>query len=77
VAFVALAIVVGDLVGRYPYGRLIEDSMAIGAGVALWRPIEIFLYDGWPIRAEARLYERLSVMQIDIVDATSPAAALQ
>jgi hypothetical protein len=74
IAFVALAIYVGDLVGglvgRYQYGRLIEDSMAIGAWVALWRPIEIFLYDWWPIRAEARLYDRLSAMQVDVVDGT-------
>lgn len=79
VAFVALAILVGDwvggLVGRYQYGRLIEDSMAIGAWVALWRPIEIFLYDWWPIRAEARLYDRLSAMQVDIADARPAAPA--
>jgi hypothetical protein len=79
VAFVALAIVVGDwvggMVGRYQYGRLIEDSMAIGAWVALWRPVEIFLYDWWPIRAEARRLERLSAMQVDIVDARPAAPA--
>ena len=80
IAFVALAIVVSDLVGglvgKYQYGRLIEDSMAIGAWVALWRPIEIFLYDWWPIRAEAKLYDRLSEMRVDIVDIlpTVPAA---
>ena len=78
IAFVALAIFVGDLVGglvgRYQYGRLIEDSIAIGAWVALWRPIEIFLYDWWPIRAEARLYDRLSAMQVDVVDGTHTGA---
>ena len=80
VAFVAFAIFIGDLVGglvgRYNYGRLIEESIAIGAWVALWRPIEIFLYDWWPIRAEAKLYDRLSAMQVDIVDImpTAPAA---
>ena len=72
VAFVAFAIFIGDLVGglvgRYNYGRLIEESIAIGAWVALWRPIEIFLYDWWPIRAEARLYDRLSAMQVEVVD---------
>jgi hypothetical protein len=36
----------------------------IGAWVALWRPIEIFLYDWWPVRSEARLFDRLS--QIDV-----------
>ena len=74
IAFVALAIfvsdLVGGLVGRYQYGRLIEYSIAIGAWVALWRPVEIFLYDWWPIRAEARLYDRLSAMQVDVVDGT-------
>jgi hypothetical protein len=74
VAFVAFAIFIGDLVGglvgRYNYGRLIEESIAIGAWVALWRPLEIFLYDWWPIRAEARLYDRLSAMQVEIVDGT-------
>jgi hypothetical protein len=80
IAFVALAIAVSDLVGglvgKYQYGRLIEDSMAIGAWVALWRPIEIFLYDWWPIRAEAKLYDRLSAMQVDIVDLAPSASSV-
>ena len=32
----------------------------------MWRPLEIFLYDWWPIRAEARLFDRLSVMPVRI-----------
>jgi hypothetical protein len=32
----------------------------------MWRPLEIFLYDWWPIRAEARLYDRLSAMPVRI-----------
>jgi len=39
------------------------------AWVALWRPLEIFLYDWWPILGEARLYDRLSAMQVQVVDA--------
>jgi len=34
----------------------------------------IFLYDWWPIRAEAHLYDRLSTMLVRVVDAT-PAIA--
>ncbi|HTO48639.1 MAG TPA: hypothetical protein VML91_13455 [Burkholderiales bacterium] len=45
----------------------------IGASVALWRPLEIFLYDWWPILAEARRYDRLSAMPVRIVDGTRPA----
>ena len=46
---------------------LIQDSLVIGAWVALWRPLEIFLYDWWPIRAEARLFDRLGEMDVRTV----------
>jgi hypothetical protein len=36
----------------------------------MWRPIEVFLYDWWPVRAEARLYDRLSAMPVGIQYAT-------
>jgi len=42
----------------------------------MWRPLEIFLYDWWPIRAEARLFDRLAAMPVRITytqDANSEA----
>ena len=51
------------------YAALIENSLIIGAWVALWRPLEIFLYDWWPIRAEAKLFDRLSLMEVRTVEA--------
>jgi hypothetical protein len=33
----------------------------------MWRPLENFLYDWWPIRAEARLFDRLSAMTVRVV----------
>ena len=32
----------------------------------MWRPIEVFLYDWWPILGEVRLLERLSRMPVRI-----------
>jgi hypothetical protein len=32
----------------------------------MWRPLEIFLYDWWPIRNEARLSDRLAAMPVRI-----------
>jgi hypothetical protein len=46
--------------------RLLRESVIIGGWVAMWRPLEIFLYDWWPIRAEGRLHERLSRMTVRI-----------
>ena len=71
--FVAAANVVGDVVGELlrgqQYGRVLAESIVIGAWVALWRPLEIFLYDWWPIRAEARLFDRLAAMSVDVIPA--------
>jgi len=68
VVFVAFAIAFGDWLAativNERYAKLAQESLVIGAWVALWRPIEIFLYDWWPIRAEARRYERLATMPV-------------
>lgn len=70
-AFVAAANVVGDLVahlvGEHAYGRFLHESIVIGAWVALWRPMEIFLYDWWPILGDARLFDRLAAMPVRLV----------
>ena len=37
----------------HPDGLLytvLRESLVIGGWVAMWRPIEVFLYDRWPIR---------------------------
>ena len=69
--FLAVVVVIGEslasVVSRERYAALIEHSLVIGAWVALWRPLEIFLYDWWPVRAEARLYDRLGVMDVRVV----------
>jgi hypothetical protein len=66
-AFVAAAnVIAAELLSGLGYG-IVQDSVVIGGWVALWRPLEIFLYDWWPIRAEARLYDRLAAMDVQIV----------
>ncbi len=75
-SFLGLAILAGDyiasLVSRESYAGLVSESLKIGGWVALWRPLEIFLYDWWPIHAEAKLYERLSAMEISVEDFNLP-----
>jgi hypothetical protein len=66
----AVSVVLGDLVskamGQRRLGELLRESLLIGGWVAMWKPLEVFLYDWWPIRAETRLYDRLSVMPVRI-----------
>jgi hypothetical protein len=66
----AVATVLADLFGNALSGRrigeVLRESLAIGGWVAMWRPLEVFLYDWWPIRAEARLFDRLAAMPVRI-----------
>lgn len=43
-----------------PFKRLAEESLLILGWVANWRPLEIFLYDWWPLVRKRDLYGRLS-----------------
>lgn len=51
-------------------GRVVYESLSIGGWVAMWRPLEIFLYDWWPIRADAQLFDRLAAMPVRVVHGT-------
>jgi hypothetical protein len=68
--FLTLTVVVGGALERaladQQLGAVLRESLLIGGWVAMWRPLEIFLYDWWPIRAEARLLDRLSAMPVRI-----------
>ncbi len=70
VAFLGATIVLGDLAAAALQGRrvaeIVREGFLIGGWVAMWRPLEIFLYDWWPIRAEARLFDRLSAMSVRV-----------
>lgn len=49
---------------------LFRESLLIVGWVAMWRPLEIFLYDWWPIAGERRLHDRLSRITVRVVPAS-------
>jgi len=51
------------------FGQVLHNGLAIGGWVAMWRPLEVFLYDWWPIRADAHRFDRLAAMPVRIVNA--------
>jgi hypothetical protein len=69
-AVVAGSVIAGDIVETMlresRFGSIIRESFLIGGWVAMWRPLEIFLYEWWPIRAEAQLFDRLSAMTVRV-----------
>ena len=68
VAFLATCIALGDAIQEFSsrFAGIVRESLLIGGWVAMWRPIEVFLYEWWPIRAEAVLSDRLSAMSVRV-----------
>lgn len=71
VAFLALCFIIAQLVARLmgesSLATLSREGLVIVGWVAMWRPLEIFLYDWWPIVGKCRLYDRLSDISVRIV----------
>ncbi len=66
----AAALVISQTLSRLfasmPLGRFFDESLIIIAWVANWRPMEIFLYDWWPIVRRRNLYRRLAKAPVEL-----------
>jgi hypothetical protein len=76
----SLAIGLGVLSACFLGGRLLEavfgaqsiaplftEGLIILGWVANWRPLEIFLYDWWPLADRQKLYRRLASAPVELV----------
>jgi hypothetical protein len=72
VLFLTACLAAGGLIPRLMQtgvagvASVIKESLTIIGWVALWRPLEIYLYDWWPLRAERRNLQRLARMQVKV-----------
>jgi hypothetical protein len=78
IVVLAAAIALGDFLSKLMkgsgLGEIVRESLTIGGWVSMWRPLEVFLYDWWPIRNEARLSDRLAAMPVRIRYANTPSS---
>jgi hypothetical protein len=45
---------------------VLREGLIIAGWVAMWRPMEIFLYEWWPLLRKGHLYEKLSRMHVEV-----------
>ena len=64
--FVIAQIVMGMMEGS-GVATFAREGLLIVGWVAMWRPLEIFLYDWWPILGERRIHDQLSHIEVRIV----------
>lgn len=68
--FLAVCLVLERLIlgmAKGPFGTIVATGFTIVGWVAMWRPLEIYLYDWWPVREERLNYERLARMAVRLV----------
>lgn len=46
--------------------HVLSEGLLITGWVAMWRPIDILLYEWWPIRRRCRVAEKLVVMPVEL-----------
>jgi hypothetical protein len=66
--FLSACVLVRQLLMRFGGGwpQFVTESVLILGWVAMWRPLEIFLYDWWPLARMLRIYQKLSTMPVEV-----------
>jgi len=61
-------------IDREPIQSIVREGLIIAGWVAMWRPLQIYLYDWWPMREEWQSLLRLARIRVRLVPAHHPAA---
>jgi hypothetical protein len=48
------------------FARIFADALLIIGWAAMWEPITVLLYELWPMIRQKQVYEKLSVMPIEV-----------
>ena len=68
--FLVICLLLGELVAKSSLGAasdILKEGLTIVGWVAMWRPLEICLYDWWPLYEDWRRLDKLARMRVRIV----------
>ena len=75
-SFLAACLLAANLVSNVivgPYLQIVREGLTIGGWVAMWRPLQIFLYEWWPLVRRRRVYHNLATAQVRVAPARGAA----
>jgi hypothetical protein len=75
VLIIAMVCLFGSLLGRQILStlqqsllvRMAEEGLLIFGWVTLWEPVYIFIYGWWPIIQKRRIYDKITMMDIQVL----------
>ena len=68
-AFLSVCLIASHALGGKDAGTfrsIAHESLTIAGWVAMWRPMQIYLYDWWPVRRRGQLYQKLARMHVEV-----------
>lgn len=68
--FLAACLILTNLLLGHTTGTwaaVARESLTIAGWVAMWRPMQIYLYDWWPLLRRIRIYTKLSHMSVEVL----------
>jgi hypothetical protein len=71
IIFLATCLVLAAAIARSnvatgSFGDVLIQGLTIVGWVSLWRPVEVFLYEWWPLWRQVRLYDYIQRMDIAV-----------
>ena len=77
--FLTLCLSGGQLANRLqiPGASIVETSLTIAGWVAMWHPMDVFLYGWWPLRRAGKVYRKLSAIPVEVRYSESASSAGQ
>jgi hypothetical protein len=70
ILFLFFCLTVRETIGESNTGRLaqvLREGLLISGWVAMWRPIQLVLYDWWPARRKFLIYRKIAQSEISII----------
>ena len=68
-SFLAVCLIASNFIARRQPGSLmliLKEALTIAGTVAMWRPMEIYLYEWWPLRRRGQIFEKMGRMPVEV-----------
>lgn len=52
--------------------EILAEGLLISGWVAMWQPLQIFLYGWWPIRRRQRVFDKLASLNVEVTASAAP-----
>jgi hypothetical protein len=67
-SFLTICLSGAEMAKRFqiPGASIVEASLTIAGWVAMWHPMDIYLYGWWPLRRAGKVYRKLSTTPVEV-----------